>query len=50
MFVASTDGGASFTSPKVINDVSTGQRFLPAFTTDTSSVIHISWFDTRNSA
>jgi len=49
MFIASTDGGGSFTSPKVINDVSTGQQFFPAITTDTSSVIHISWFDTRNS-
>jgi hypothetical protein len=49
MFIASTDGGASFTSPKVLNDVSTGQQFFPAITTDTSSVIHVSWFDTRNS-
>src|SRR6266404_869206 len=49
VFIASTDGGASFSSPTVINDVATGQQFFPATTTDASSVIHISWFDTRNS-
>jgi hypothetical protein len=49
MFIASTDGGASFSSPQVINDVSTGQQFFPAITTDENGVIHISWFDTRNS-
>ena len=49
MFIASTDGGATFSSPKVINDVSAGQQFFPAITTDENSIIHISWFDTRNS-
>ena len=50
MFIASRDGGLSFSSPTVINDVSRGQQFFPAITTDTGGVIHDSWFDTRNSS
>jgi hypothetical protein len=46
---STTPGGASFTSPVVINDVSTGQHFFSALTVDSLGVIHTSWFDTRNS-
>lgn len=49
-FVASTDGGNTFSAPVVINDVSTGQQFFPAIAVDGSDVIHASWFDTRNSS
>jgi hypothetical protein len=48
-FILSTNGGASFSSPATINDVSTGQHFMPAVVVDASGVIHASWFDTRNS-
>jgi hypothetical protein len=48
-FIRSTNGGASFTAPVVINDRSTGQQFMPALTVDSTGVIHASWFDTRNS-
>ncbi len=49
-FIVSTDSGASFSSPVVINDSSTGQQFMPAATVDDAGVIHASWFDTRNSS
>ncbi len=49
-FVRSTEaGGATFTSPLVINDKSTGQQFMPALTVDSSGTIHAMWFDTRRS-
>jgi hypothetical protein len=48
-FIISTNGGASFSSPVVINDNSSGQQFMPAVTVDSSGVIHASWFDTRRS-
>ena len=48
-FIISTDGGASFSSPATINNVSTGQQFFPAVAIDGLGVIHASWFDTRNS-
>jgi hypothetical protein len=47
--IRSTNGGASFTAPVVVNDRSAGQQFMPALTVDSSDVIHVSWFDTRNS-
>jgi hypothetical protein len=47
-FIISTDGGASFSVPVTINDVSTGQQFMPAVAIDSAGVIHASWFDTRN--
>ncbi len=46
-FIKSSDGGATFTAPLVINDVSAGQQFFPAVTIDAAGVIHASWFDTR---
>ena len=48
-FVSSTDGGATFSAPVAINDVSQGHQFMPAITVDSSGVIHATWFDTRNS-
>lgn len=48
-FIRSTDGGATFTSPVAINDVASGQQFMPALTVDNLGTIHASWFDTRNS-
>src|SRR2546426_306700 len=49
-FVASFNGGATFTPPVVINDVSTGHQFFPAVTVDGGGIIHAMWFDTRNSS
>ncbi|HEY3323649.1 MAG TPA: sialidase family protein [Planctomycetota bacterium] len=46
---STTPGGSAFTAPVAINDVSTGQQFMPAVTVDGSGAIHASWFDTRNS-
>jgi len=48
-FIRSTDGGATFSAPVVINDVAAGHQFMAAITVDSAGVIHASWFDTRNS-
>ncbi len=50
MFIASTNGGATFSSAKSIVNTSVGQHFMPALAVDGSGAIHASWFDTRNSA
>ena len=42
-------GGLTFTTPIGANDVTTGQRLMPAVAADTNGVVHMSWFDTRNS-
>jgi len=42
-------GGLTFNLPIRVNNVTTGQRLMPAVAADTNGVIHISWFDTRNS-
>jgi hypothetical protein len=42
-------GGLTFTEPVAVNDVSTGQRLMPAVAADTNGLVHIRWFDTRNS-
>ncbi|HXN23824.1 MAG TPA: sialidase family protein [Candidatus Dormibacteraeota bacterium] len=47
-FIISTNGGAGFSNPVTINDVPTGQQFMPAVAIDSAGVIHASWFDTRN--
>jgi hypothetical protein len=47
-FIRSTDGGATFSPPVAINDVSNGQRLMPAISADDQGGIHVSWFDTRN--
>jgi hypothetical protein len=46
-FVRSKTSGG-FTSPIRVNDVTTGQRLMPAVAADANGVVHISWFDTRN--
>lgn len=45
----SCDASLSCGSPTEINATSTGQEFFPAIAVDSSGVVHISWFDTRNS-
>jgi hypothetical protein len=47
-FIASDDGGASFSAPVVLNDDPTGHQFMPGLTADASGAIHASWFETRN--
>jgi hypothetical protein len=51
-FVRSTQPATltSFTNPVSINDVTTGQRLMPAVAVDTNGVVNISWFDTRGSS
>jgi hypothetical protein len=44
-----TAGGLTFTAPVSANDATTGQRLMPAVAADTNGVVHLSWFDTRNS-
>jgi hypothetical protein len=49
-FVRSTTaGGLTFTTPKLVNDSTAGQRLMPAVTSDLSGDVEISWFDSRNS-
>jgi hypothetical protein len=48
-FMRSTDGGATFSSPVVINDTFAGQHFFSTLAVDETGVIHASWFDGRNS-
>jgi hypothetical protein len=47
-FIASRDGGATFAAPVSVNSPALGHQFMPAVAVDTSGVVHISWFDTRN--
>jgi hypothetical protein len=47
-FIRSLNGGATFSAPTPINDVSRGQHFQPAITVDSSGVVHAIWLDTRN--
>jgi hypothetical protein len=49
-FIRSTNGGASFSSPAALNNVSTGHQFMPALAADASGVLYASWFDTRNAS
>jgi hypothetical protein len=44
-----TAGGLTFNLPLRANDSTKGQRLMPAVAADTNGVVHISWFDTRNS-
>jgi hypothetical protein len=48
-FIASRDGGSTFSAPTAVNRPPKGQQFMPALTVDNAGVIHVSWFDTRNS-
>ena len=43
-------GSTSFSSPVTINDVTSGQQFMPAVAVDAAGNVHASWFDTRNSS
>jgi hypothetical protein len=45
----SCDASLSCVSPSAINATNTGQEFFPAIAVDANDVVHISWFDTRNS-
>lgn len=51
-FVRSTQPAtlASFATPVSVNDVTTGQRLMPAVAVDSNGVVNISWFDTRGSS
>ncbi len=44
-----TSGGLTFGAPLRVNDAARGQRLMPAVAADKNGVVHISWFDTRNS-
>ena len=46
--IRSTDDGASFSAPAVVNDVSSGHQFMQAIVVDEPGIIHMSWYDTRN--
>ncbi|MEJ2047423.1 MAG: sialidase family protein, partial [Dehalococcoidia bacterium] len=48
-FVLVNMASSTFTAPLVINDVSSGQQFMPSIAVDDTGVGHSSWFDTRNS-
>jgi hypothetical protein len=48
-FMRSTDGGATFSAPVVINDTFAGQHFMQTLSVDQQGVLHSSWFDGRNS-
>ncbi len=50
-FVRSTlPATLTFTKPVRVNDVTTGQRLMPAVAVDSHGVVNMSWFDTRNGA
>jgi hypothetical protein len=50
-FIRSTNGGASFSAPIALNDVSSGFRTMPAIAVDQpTGAIWVIWFDTRNSS
>ena len=46
--VRSANGGATFSAPMTINDVSHGQQFMPNVTSDREGRFYSSWYDTRN--
>jgi len=48
-YIKSIDGGVTWTAPLVINDVDTGQQFMPAISVDEGNIVHVVWTDTRNS-
>lgn len=43
----STNGGASFSTPVRVNDVTQGHQFFPWISCDESGKIHVIWYDTR---
>jgi len=46
MFTRSTDGGVTWTSPKQVNDVITGQHFFSTISVS-GGTISIAWYDSR---
>ncbi len=46
MFERSLDGGATWSSPIVINDVTSGQQFFPSIAVSTG-VVSVIWYDSR---
>ena len=46
---STTSGGLTFAAPIRVNDSTKGQRLMPGVAADKNGVVHISWFDTRNS-
>ena len=53
MFARSTDKGASWSSPKVLNDdapegISISDQYLPSITTNEQGVLSIAWYDRRD--
>lgn len=48
LFIRSKDGGATFSVPTNLNDVASGDQFMPSVAIDKFGVIHVSWFDTRS--
>jgi hypothetical protein len=48
--IESQDGGATFSVPAPVNQPAQGHQFMPALTVDNTGVIHVSWYDSRNSS
>lgn len=44
-----TAGGLTFNGPIIVNDVTSGQRLMPAVSSDLSGDVNMSWFDSRHS-
>ncbi len=47
-FSRSTDGGVTWAAPATVNDVSTGEQFMPWMDVDAQGTIHIAWYDDRS--
>jgi len=48
LFVRSTDGGNTFSSPIRVNDIATGVQVMPWMEVDPYGIIHLVWYDTRS--
>ena len=46
LLTKSTDGGTTWTSPSLVNDVTTGQQFFPTITSS-AGTLSIAWYDSR---
>lgn len=46
MFTRSTDGGATWTSPIVVNDILTGEHFMSSIAVS-AGIISVVWYDSR---
>jgi hypothetical protein len=47
-FASSTDGGASWSEPKIINKVTRTQAFTPSIRVDKNGAITVTYYDFRN--